>query len=291
MKQIKFKNIFATTWLIEKPSAVVVISHGMAEHVERYDEFANYLNKHGFSVYGIHQIGHGRAIKDVKGHFDKNDFFNCVDNLNTLIEYARKENPGKKLFLFGHSMGSFISQYYITKYHNIDGLILCGSNGPNYKNKVNMIGANLLFLFANNKKPGYLLNKMAFGSFNNQFKPTRTEADWISQDPAEVDKYIADNLSGFTCSVGFFKELLKGMSKLKARQKYISTSLPVFIISGDHDPVGENGIGVKRLYNQYLSLGIKDVNMKLYKDGRHEILNDYCRTEVMDDVYHWLIKH
>lgn len=291
MKQIKIKDVFVTTWLIENPSAVVVISHGMAEHVERYDEFAQFLNSHNFSVYGVHQIGHGRAIKEIKGHFDKDDFFNCVENLNTLIKYAKKENPNKKVYLFGHSMGSFISQYYISKHQNIDGVILCGSNGPNYKNKLNKFGANLLFMFADNKKPGYLLNKMAFGSFNNQFKPTRTDADWISQDKAEVDKYIADDLSGFTCSVGFFKQLLKGMSKLKGRQKFISTDLPIFIISGDSDPVGENSVGVKRLYTQYINLGIKDVEMKLYKDGRHEILNDFCRFDVMNDVYNWLMKH
>ena len=268
-----------------------MIYHGIAEHVERYDEFAQFLNSHNFSVYGVHQIGHGRAIKEIKGHFDKDDFFNCVENLNTLIKYAKKENPNKKVYLFGHSMGSFISQYYISKHQNIDGVILCGSNGPNYKNKLNKFGANLLFMFADNKKPGYLLNKMAFGSFNNQFKPTRTDADWISQDKAEVDKYIADDLSGFTCSVGFFKQLLKGMSKLKGRQKFISTDLPIFIISGDSDPVGENSVGVKRLYTQYINLGIKDVEMKLYKDGRHEILNDFCRFDVMNDVYNWLMKH
>ena len=291
MEQTNIQNIYVTTWLVDNPKACVVLSHGMAEHVERYDEFANFLNQNGFSVYGIHQIGHGRAIKEIKGHFEKDDFFHCAENLLTLVKQVKEEYPDKKVFLFGHSMGSFISQYYISNYHNLDGVILCGSNGPNFKNTLNKFAANLLFLFANNEKPGYMLNKMAFGSFNNHFKPVRTEADWISRDPEEVDKYIEDDLSGFTCSVGFFKQLLKGMATLKGLQHNISVDLPILIISGDSDPVGENGKGVTRLYNQYKNNAIKDVNMKLYQGGRHEILNDYCRKEVMSDVLDWLNKH
>ena len=291
MEQTNYENIYVTNWLVDNPRAIVVISHGMAEHVERYDDFARFLNANDISVYGIHQIGHGRAIKDIKGHFEKGDFFHCADNLMTLIEQVKKDNPGKKIFLFGHSMGSFISQYYISTYHNIDGVILCGSNGPSFKDKLNNFGAHFLFLFANNKKPGNLLNKMAFGSFNNAFKPNRTESDWLSRDENEVDKYIEDELCGFTCSVGFFKELLTGLSSLKKLQNKIPVDLPIFIISGDKDPVGGNGKGVTLLYNQYKDKAIKDLNMKLYEGGRHELLNETCKEEVKQDVLDWLNKH
>lgn len=292
MENIKYKNIFVTTWLIDNPKAIVIISHGMTEHVRRYDDFATFLNNHGYAVYGIHQIGHGDAIKDVKGHFEKDDFFRCGDNLQTLIDKAKNDYPNKKVYLFGHSMGSFISQYYISTYgKNIDGVILCGSNAPGANYTVSKVLANTLFLFADNKKPGYFLNKMAFGSFNKHFKPNRTTADWLSRDNNEVDKYLNDDLCGFICSVGFFKEFLKGLASLKGLQNKIPLSLPIYLIAGDNDPVSNMGVGISKLYNQYKKINIKDLSMKLYPGARHEILNEINKEEVKKDILNWLDSH
>ena len=291
MENISFENIFVTTWLVDNPKAIVVLSHGMAEHVERYDDFATYLNNYGYSVYGIHQIGHGLAIKDVKGHFDKGDFFKCASNLYNLIEKVKKENPNKKVYLFGHSMGSFISQYYISSYRNIDGVILCGSNAPGAMYKLSKFAANALFPFANNKNKGYFLNKMAFGSFNKHFKPNRSEFDWLSRDKKEVDKYIKDDLCGYVCTIGFFKEFLSGLSSLKQIQNSIPLALPIFIISGDNDPVGNMGKGVSKLYNQYKLINVKDLKIKLYPGARHELLNETNKEEVKLDIKTWLDNH
>lgn len=280
----------AVAWNISNPKAIVVISHGMAEHAERYDDFALFLNDNNYCVHAIHHLGHGKAIQGDKGHFEKDGFDNCVENIRKLI-LDLKEEYKLPIFLFGHSMGSFMSQAFIKKYSlDIDGVILCGSAKVGMLHYSGNLLTQVIFAFANNHKPNNFLNNLSFGSYNKKFKPNRTAFDWLSRDEKEVDKYIEDDLCGFVCTTGFFKSFFKGLSKLNKNIDDINKELPIYIIAGHDDPVGGCGNDVTKLCHNYLLHDIQDVEIKLYDEARHEILNETNKEEVKVDILNWLDK-
>lgn len=240
------------------------------------------MNKHNYSVYAINHIGHGVPPVHKRGHFDSGDFYNCVDNIHTLIQDLHQQSKAP-IILFGHSMGSFMAQEYIAKYgDSIAACVLSGTNGPNPIAKVGHILACIIAAFNKKDKPSNFMNNMSFGSYNNAFKPNRTGFDWLSRDEKEVDKYIADPDCGYVCSIGFFKEFTGALAKLQtpAKIQAIPKNLPILLISGEKDPVGNNGDGVEKLYQIYKNNGIQDVTLKLYPNGRHEMLNEINRDEV-----------
>lgn len=283
-------NIMYEKWPVKNPKANLVISHGMAEHASRYQYVAEAFNKAGFSVYAIHHIGHGKSVVKTKGHWNKGDFNNCVDNLNKLILLAHNENQDVKTFLLGHSMGSFIAQDYIKKYgKNIDGLLLSGSSAANPKFFFGKLVALFIGFFSKEEKPNTIIDKLSFGNFNNKFKPKRTNFDWLSRDNKQVDQYISDPFCGFVCTTSFFREFYTNLNKLGTKLFTIPYDLPIYIFAGDADPVGSFGKGPQRLYNQYKNkCNVLDLSLKLYQDGRHEMLNEINKEEVMDDIISWL---
>lgn len=290
MEKFKFNNISGCNWLLNNKKLIVVISHGMAEHIERYDYFANELNKDGVEVWGINQIGHGDAIENnLKGHWEKNGFYQCVENLKTLIEHVHELNKDTKVVLFGHSMGSFLTQEFIKRYSNlIDGVIISGSAKTGALHKMGKFVSSLVI--GDRTKPNKFLDGLSFGSYNKQFKPARTPFDWLSRDNEQVDKYIADPLCGYVCTTGFYKEFLKGLAKLNKNVENIRKDLPIYIMSGSKDPVGNNGKDVKALYEMYKNNKIDDVELHLYEDGRHEMLNEINKDEVIKDIKSWLVR-
>ncbi|MDD4584807.1 MAG: lysophospholipase [Bacilli bacterium] len=287
-------NISGLKWEIENPKAFVVIGHGMAEHASRYDYIAKLLNKDNYSVYAINQIGHGIPVVGKKGHWEKGDFEKCVDNMEELVKYLKDKNPGKKIFIIAHSMGSFILQEYISKYGNsVNGVVLSGTNGPSTLAKAGNFVANVVFALADNTKPNKFLNKLSFGSYNSAFKPNKTEFDWLSRDEEQVKKYIEDDDCGFVCTTGFFKEFTSALANLHSLDKIkrIPLNLPILLISGEKDPVGENGKGVMKLYSLYKDNDLKNIDIKLYPNARHEIFNEINKNEVISDVIKWLNKN
>ena len=290
MQEFTYKNISGIEWKIDNPKKVVVISHGMAEHAKRYDYFATKLNEAGFAVYAIDQIGHGGAIKDNRGHWEPGDFNRCVENLYTLVGKAKEEYPDRPVILFGHSMGSFLSQQFI-KVHGdaIEKVILSGSAKTGSLHKMGKFISSF-FSGGDQKKENKFLNNLSFGSYNKDFAPNRTDFDWLSRDNEQVDKYVADPLCGYCCTTGFFREFLKGLAQLNENLEFIPKELPIYIMSGSKDPVGAAGRDVKSLYEMYKDLGIKDVEMKLYEDGRHEMLNETNKDEVIADIVNYLNK-
>jgi alpha-beta hydrolase superfamily lysophospholipase len=277
---------------------VVQIAHGMAETAARYEGFAQKLTDNGYVVYIHDHRGHGKTAKTVEnlGNLAEKDGFKwLVEDVHKLTGIIKKENPNLPLFLFGHSMGSFVTQRYIMLYgKELKGAILSGSNGK--QGLMLKIG---LFVAKNEiKKHGRnvksdKLNKMSFGSFNNAFKPNRTEFDWLSSDNAEVDKYIKDPYCGTVFPSGFFYDFLTGLKEIENRDnlKAVPKELPIYIFSGAKDPVGRNGKGVAKLINAYKKCEIKDLTYKFYKDRRHEMLNEVNKDEVMGDVISWLNTH
>ncbi len=288
MEKFIIGSISGVKWTLEKKKGIVVISHGMAEHIERYDYFAKKLNDEGFEVYGINHLGHGDAIDNIKGHWPKHGFYKCEENLNLLIKEVSKQKL--PVFLFGHSMGSFITQQYLIDHSKeIKGAIISGTNKMGFIAKAGKIMATLVP--SKLDKPCKFMDGISFGSYNKNFEPARTKFDWLSRDTKQVDKYIADPLCGYVCTKGFYMGFMEGLSNINKNTDKIRKDIPIYIMSGDKDPVGENGKGPQALYDTYKELGIKDVSIDLYKDGRHEMLNETNKDEVIKNIITWLKKH
>lgn len=284
------EQVMYLQWTVFAPRAAVVISHGMVEHPARYDDLASFLNSHGISVYGIYHIGHGEDAK-VLNHMGKGGFDRCVANLNYLVKLARAESRAP-VVLLGHSMGSFMAQHYITRYHNLDGLILSGSTTASPLVKVGAILAKVMCLFSIDKtKPSPFLNTMAFGSYNKAFPDAKTDFDWLSRDEEQVQKYIDDPLCGGICSVSFYQNLTAGMASMgkPALLAKISKDLPIYIQGGSKDPVSEMGQGLYSLKQQYDALEIRRVKLDVYPEARHEIFNELNREEVYHNTLSFIL--
>lgn len=273
---------------------VVQIAHGMTETALRYERFAEELTAAGYVVYANDHRGHGRtaATEQDLGYVGENGFMWMVRNMAQLTKIIREQHNNLPLFLFAHSMGSFLAQQYITEHADlIDGLILCGSNGP--RGPELLAGVSVTKLIASMKGSRHrsaFIDKLAFGSFNRKFKPARTQVDWLSRDPKEVDKYVEDPYCGFLSTVGFYRDFFKLLRNIHRPEvmNHIPKQLPILLIAGDDDPVGNYGKGVRKLADQYRQLGLEQVECKLYEGARHELLNETNRDEVTADCLAWL---
>lgn len=275
--------------------AVIQIAHGMAEHGARYARLAACLNAEGFAVYANDHRGHGKSISAQLplGHMADEDSWNkAVDDLDLLNAEIRKLHPDTPIILLGHSMGSFLTQSYLRKYgDNIAAAALSASNGP-----PGALGKIAQFLIRLEKlrlgKIGHsaLMSAMTFKAFNKAFKPNRTEFDWLSRDHTEVDKYVADPLCGFECSVATWQGMLDALTCIASKQALdeMDKTKPIYVISGTNDPVGENAKGVERLLATYQNHGFENVSSKFYPDARHELFNETNRDEVTQDFINWI---
>lgn len=273
--------VYYLQWPVAAPKATVVISHGMVEHPARYDQVATFLNENQISVYGIYHIGHGPDAP-ILNHMGEGDFDRCVDNLHQLVQLAIAET-GVPVILLGHSMGSFLSQLYVTRYQDLSGLILSGSTKASPVAKAGAVLATVLYALSKDKtRPSPFMNSMAFGSYNKAFPNPRTEFDWLSRDPDQVDRYVADPLCGGICSISFYKNLTCGMARMgkPALIRNVPKALPVYIQGGSMDPVSDMGKGLYALRDQYMGLGLTRVELDVYEGARHEIFNEINRTEV-----------
>ena len=289
-------------WLPEgTPRAVVQVAHGMAEHSDRYERFAEALTGAGFAVYAADHRGHkGTAgTHDAEGYWADHDGWDTVvDDLAAVTAAARGEQPGLPVVLFGHSMGSFLSRAYAAKHAGaegdrdaIAGLVLSGTAGD--PGPLGVVGTGIAGLQARlrgRRHTSGLMDKLSFGQYNAAFKPNRTAFDWLSRDPAEVDKYVADEWCGNVFTAGFYADLLGGLRQINsdALVAQVPKDLPILVFSGDQDPVGANGKGPLAVAEQYRAAGVHDVELVLYPGGRHEMLNETNRDEVTADVIAWI---
>lgn len=271
------------------PRAVVLIAHGASEHGARYDRFATFLTDNGFAVFAQDHRGHGNTAKATgAGQIGPGDWNSLIEDERELLELARAAVPGKKVVLFGHSMGSFLSQRYIQRYGDtIDGVVLSGSSGAidNLEGTIDLI--DLIAADAGLDSPAPL-----FAGFNDQFAPARTEFDWLSRDEAEVDKYINDPFCGddMALTLGFAKGMLSTLHEAwnPENEKQIPKDLPVLFITGEKDIVSQNAATVHDLEARYKANGMTDVSGIYYPDARHELLNEINRDSVQQDVLAWI---
>ena len=275
-------------------NGIIHISHGMAEHIGRYEWLIHRLNNDGFHVIAIDHRGHGKRIEDnLKGYFaDKNGWNLVLNDLMNLVDETNKEFPNHKQFLIGHSMGSWISLGVIQKGISLDGLVLSGSSMiPKSVIDAQRIIIRSQILFFGKKAVSKFLDKITLGQYNKFFKPNRTEKDWISSDNDNVDDYVNDPLCGYPVTIGLWDDLSKGMLSVFDNTKYkdIDKLLPVYILSGTKDPVGGNGLGVKKLFD-FLNPIFDSVYLDLIENARHEVFSEIDKEHTYNKLLHFLKK-
>lgn len=287
-------NIHAISWKpTEEPKAVIQFVHGMAEYGNRYESMAKYFAEHGYAFYINDHLGHGKSINDQYelGYFGENENGHVfVDDEKKLTDIIKMENPGKPVIIYGHSMGSFITRVYLSKYGNdVDAAVVCGTAGPNPAIGV----AKFLTSILNKTSPhkgGKLMNKLAFMGWNGKTEK-RTAFDWLSVDTENVDKYIADPLCGFLFTNNGFRALITLNDYINAAEVYEGTpkDLPIYLIYGEGDPVGAYGKGIAQAKEAYDKSGHTKVSVKGWPNARHEIHNESAiATDVYDDVMAWI---
>lgn len=286
------RKIYTNVWLPDgEIKHVMVISHGMAEHIERYDYFAKACNQQGIAVLGANHRGHGKEAQ-IQMHFaDENGWQLVLDDLDKIINYAYHTH-NKKAILFGHSMGSFVARHYaVQNGKKLSALILCGSN---HQHKLLFNVGRTLARFEKWRVGGRtyspFLEKLTFGNFNKRIKPLRTDQDWLTRDEAIVDANLVDPYCGQTPTVQFWVDFLTGLSEISTSEafKKIPSNLPVYVISGEEDPVSRYGAGLESLVKALRRGGIRHVDFKLYPGARHELYNELNKDEVCSDLCLWL---
>lgn len=292
------EEIHARIWKneeIKEYRGVIQLVHGMQEHIGRYDEFAQVLAHNGYIVVGHDHLGHGDTAKKEEdlGYFAKKDGWNSLaKDVHILQNKVSKEYPELPYVIFGHSMGSLVVRTYLTKYKDdLAGVILCGTSGQKGGLLAGQILTKLIMLFKGDRYRSKLLEYLITGSFNKKFKPNRTNADWTTRDEQVVDKYQKDPKCGFNFTTNGYLNLLQGSYYL-SKQKNINKTLnvPILLISGDKDPVGGMGKGVIRVMNMLEKSGLDKVTIRLFKDARHELLNETNKDEVYYVIFNWLNK-
>lgn len=286
--------LFVNAWLPSaSPSAVIMLSHGMAEHGGRYARLGTALSAAGYALYVHDQRGHGQTAKHgMPGHFaDEDGWSRVVDDVANLALDIGQKHPDVPLFLLGHSMGSYIAQAYLMHHGaSLQGAILSGSNyNPVSVYRGARLIARLERLRQGKTGRSALIEWLSFGSFNKAFKPTRTRFDWLSRDPEEVDRYVHDPLCGFRCTNQLWLDLLHGLQKISKRSNLaqIDPSLPLLIIGGECDPVSD-GKRLKVLAHVLAEAGHRVLQLKVYPKARHEVFNELNRDEVTRDLIDWL---
>ena len=285
-------EIHATRYEGVDKKAIFQITHGMAEYIDRYEDFIETLVEDGFVVYAHDHIGHGKSINDnyPLGYFGQDNGAGniFVKDCKKLTDIAKQENPGLPVFFFGHSMGSFVARKYISLYgEDLAGAVICGTGGPNPAAGIAIALANAFIKIKGAKAPGTVINNVAFGSYNNK-TDKRTGFDWLTNKESIVDKYIADPLCGFCFSYQGFKDMLQMLKYINSKPCYNQTpaNLPIFLIAGEQDPVGSYGKGVETVATEYKK-GHNNVTLKLYPNDRHELLNELDKETVKADVINW----
>ena len=276
-KSFDGKEIYVHEWLnAANPKGVVQIVHGMTEHAGRYAAFASFLNEHGYLVVADDHRGHGKTDPDSLGYTPGDMFVDTVRDEGAITDHYKGLYPDLKYFIFGFSYGSFLTQSYIAKYGDkIDGAVIAGSN---HKKDFEVYLGSVVAHLKGAKKPAKLIEKLSFGAYAKKFK----DGQWLSADAENNGGYVEDPFCGFTCSNRFYRDFFRGLKSLYTK-KYIAglkKDLPVLLASGENDPVGNMGKGVKKLYKFYIEkAGMRNVEMALFENSRHEFLNEKTDRE------------
>lgn len=291
-------QIHGCRWTPEgEVKAIVQIVHGIAERIERYDELARFLNSHGILVLGEDHMGHGQSIsQEAPQGFFNGGWFGAVEDTCRLMRDTMAEFPGVPYFIYGHSMGSFMTRTILAKHPDcgLTGAIICGT-GWQAAPVLAAGGAlsRMVCKINGEKTPSPLMKKVAFGTYNNRIEHRRTVHDWLTRDNRVVDLYEADTRCGFTASAGLMRDMMEGIGYIQDEKNLanMNKALPVYFIAGGDDPVGDYGKGVEKAAEEFRKAGMEQVDLKIYPLCRHEIHGELNRAEVFSDVLKWLHKY
>ena len=292
-------QIHAVEWKPETEiKGVIQIAHGVTEYILRYENFAEFFTQKGFVVVGNDHLGHGQSIapNGKPMYFGPNGSWNfVVKDIDTCKQMTKKKYPNVPYMILGFSLGSFLVRTYLIDYAQepLDGAIIMGTGYiPNFKIAIAKMMANKEAKKVGEENTSPVIKSLTFETYNKLFKPNRTAFDWLCSNEEALDEYIKDPLRGENYSSWLFREMLTGMqytAELKNIQK-MNKIMPIFLISGDKDPVGEFGKGVIKTHEIFKKAGIEDVEIKLYPNLRHDILHEKCKDTIYNDIYLWLKK-
>lgn len=275
--------------------AILQISHGMMEFIERYEEFAEYLNRFGFLVVGNDHLGHGRSVNSIEewGYFaEKDGGAYLVQDMHQVTVCMKEEYPGVPLFLLGHSMGSFLLRRYMTCYGaEIHGAIILGTG--HQSDLTLCLGRTLAGIVSDTRGPRFrstLLTYLVFGRYNRRIQNPKSEHSWLSSVESVVEEYDKNPANTFIFTSLGFKHILDTIAFVKDEKNlvFVPKNLPVLIVSGEEDPVGGYGRDVRKVYEQYRKLGIRDLRLELIPGARHEVLNETNREETCRMLKEWM---
>ena len=281
---------------VGNPRAVLQIVHGMAEHVQRYDDFAAFMAAQGFLVVAEDHMGHGLSVGDegIPGYFE-GGWFRAVADCLRLLSYTKQEQPDIPYILLGHDLGSLLVRTMLMKYPKTDiGAAILSGTAWVHRGIINtgLAAAKLVCKTRGEKTPDPALNKMMLGAYNRRVSQRRTPYDWLTRDQLCVDEYIADPLCGFAVTAGLLRDMLTGLRHIQEPEhlRKMNKSLPVLFISGSDDPVGGYGEGVTKAWKEFQKIGMMNCDLKLYPLYRHEPLNEINKEEIYADILQWLQK-
>lgn len=289
-------QLFYTLFSPETTKATLLIVHGMQEHSGRYAEIAEYFAAHGIAVLTYDHLGHGKSIKEKKdiGFFqlEKPDERLIADS-EMMADHLAKQFPDVPHFILGHSMGSFITRCLLQKTSNkFSGAIITGTGGP--LSGINILIAYLSLANAISPRHRTFLNSVFTSVNNKHFKEDKDFSDtsWLSINPENKKAFEQDELCGIPFTNNAFYTLFTIYKKATARNwaSSISKSFPFLFVSGQDDPIGDFGKGVIHTVNNLKADGFQNVEVKIHPEMRHEILNEKIREEVLDEIYHWIVK-
>lgn len=280
-------------WIPEgRVRATVQLSHGMIEHILRYSDFAEFLNSNGIAVYGHDHLGHGNTTPDNLGFIAETDGdVVIVDDLFKVTKVVESEHPDIPHILLGHSMGSFVARRYITKYgDHLDGAIIVGTGNQSPMSvRFGLFITNYLCRHKGTHYVSPFLNKVILESNDKRFDEPEMRNRWISRDPESVRRYNEDPFCTFRFTSAGFRDLLTMIRRIESGEDFdrIPKGLPIILLSGSDDPIGDFGKGVEKARKALEDAGLRP-EMKLYPGARHEILNETNRQEVYSDILAWI---
>lgn len=291
-------QLYGCVWTADgfiKYKGIIQIVHGMEEHILRYERFAAFLAKQGFVVCGNDHTGHGRSVE----HWEDRGFFGeeegswkyLIEDMRYVMEFVKKRFPDLPCFLIGHSMGSFLAREFCTLWgEELAGAVFMGTSSGSPLLDIAILLSKEGAKLKGAKERGYSVNRLAFGAFNVKFSPKRTSYDWLSSDETAVDQFLKDEKCGFVFTYAGYRELFLLLKEVSSKEwaEKLPKKLPMLLISGKDDPVGDYGKGVEKVYDWLKEAECENVEMKLYTGGRHELLQETFQKQVYRFLLRWI---